>query len=225
VDEINGWFSCSADAGPDQHVLPGDTVTLDGTGSSAAFFHWIQTDGKGVVLSDRYTAVTAFTAPAGLSSEEELRFRLDVDEGTKTDTVSVWVGAYPRPDAGPDAAAVEGDTVMLDGSGSTDPNTWGGFTYTWIQSGGTAAGLTGADTASPSFTAPDVAPLPHEVLTFELTLTNGYGLTESDAVSIKVYDPDSPRADAGTIPAAGRMNRLFLTAAVRMIRTTRPAVS
>ena len=47
-----------------------------------------------------------------------------------------------------------GATVNLDGTGSSDPDAGDTLDYSWTQTGGTAVTLTGADTATPTFTAP-----------------------------------------------------------------------
>jgi len=59
-----------ANAGPDQSVLVGAIVSLDGTGSSDPDGHWplaycwVQTGGIPVTLNNRSAAQTSFTAPA-----------------------------------------------------------------------------------------------------------------------------------------------------------------
>ncbi|HQB30898.1 MAG TPA: PKD domain-containing protein, partial [Syntrophales bacterium] len=58
----------TANAGPDQTVESGTTVTLDGSGSSAsdgtiALYSWEQLSGTGVALSDNNAQKPTFTAP------------------------------------------------------------------------------------------------------------------------------------------------------------------
>ena len=74
------------------------------------------------------------------------------------------VNQAPTADAGDDQTVAAGATVNLDGTGSSDPDAGDTLDYTWTQTGGTAVTLTGADTATPSFTAP-AGPA---TLTFEL---------------------------------------------------------
>jgi lysophospholipase L1-like esterase len=90
----------TADAGSDQTVSEGALVELDGSGSSDPdldflTYAWTQISGIEVALSPSSSANPEFTAPSGLSSNEELVFRLAVDDGlaTDTDTVSVTVQA------------------------------------------------------------------------------------------------------------------------------------
>ena len=71
--------------------------------------------------------------------------------------------------------------MTLNGNGSTDTD--GTIaSYAWTQTGGTAVTLTGANTATPSFTAP-TGPA---TLTFELTVTDNDGATDTDTVVVNV---------------------------------------
>lgn len=89
----------------------------------------------------------------------------------------------PVADAGSDQTLAEGTTVNLFGSGSTDSD--GTIdSYHWTQTVGTTVTLNDADIADPFFGAPDVSSA--ETLTFELTVTDNDGATDSDTVSIIV---------------------------------------
>lgn len=91
-----------ANAGPNQSVLPGATVTLDGTGSSdqdpntTLTYQWTQTGGNiNAALSDRTAAQPTFTA--SMRPGDFAIFLLTVSDGTlfHTDTVNIDVVA-PR---------------------------------------------------------------------------------------------------------------------------------
>jgi hypothetical protein len=99
----------TADAGPDQTVEEGLTVTLDGRGSTDSdgvivSYLWEQIDGPEVTLAGADTFQASFTAPDVGPSGEVLTFQLTVTDngglqGTDTCTVSVepfpWELFYP----------------------------------------------------------------------------------------------------------------------------------
>jgi hypothetical protein len=137
------------------------------------------------------SAQPTFTAP----SSATLAFELTVDDDgagphTHTDTVVITVDQVPTADAGPDQKVDVGDAVTLDGSGSSDPDAGDSLDYSWVQTAGADVTLTGATTASPTFSAPSSV-----TLTFVLTVTDENSLTDTDTVVITVNDP--PVADAG----------------------------
>jgi hypothetical protein len=88
-------FDPVANAGPDQTVMSGSVVTLDGSASEGNIdsFSWAQTGGQTVALSGANSAVAAFIAPF-VSSTVTLTFELTVVNETKqadTDSTSVIV--------------------------------------------------------------------------------------------------------------------------------------
>ncbi len=204
----------TADAGGDTTVASGDTVSLDGSGSSAnnvgqtLTYAWTQTGGTDVSLTGADSAGPGFTAPTLVPGADAamLVFSLVVNDGivdSVADTVTITVNApanvAPTADAGGDTTVASGDTVTLDGSGSSDGD--GTIaTYAWAQTGGSDVTLTGANTASPSFTAPTLAAGAADVTrTFTLTVTDNDGATATDTVDITVEAPD---ADPNAVPTA-----------------------
>lgn len=167
-----------ADAGADQTVLIGASVTLNGTNSSGPIqsFQWTQLSGPPVVLTGANTAQPTFTAP---NTAATLVFQLTVSGpgGPSSDTVSVVVitsAPVPVANAGPDQTVQQGALVTLSGSSSTTP-----VTYSWTQISGPTVVLSGANTQSPTFTMPrQTTPL-----IFQLTVT-GPGGSSSDTVQI-----------------------------------------
>ncbi len=95
----------TANAGPDQTVDEGETVTLDGSGSFdpeglPLAYSWTQTGGPGVVLNGVDTASPTFTAPDGLADDAVLRFALEVTDESNTtaaDYVLVLVEVTASP--------------------------------------------------------------------------------------------------------------------------------
>jgi len=196
-----------ADAGPDQIVNEGDTVTLDGSNSSdpddsIASYLWTQTAGPAVTLSDPTAAQTTFSAPVVGSGGASLTFRLRVTDGfgleaTDTCIVNITNGNLPpTADAGPDQTVDEGATVTLDGSNSADPDD-GIASYLWEQIGGTVVTLSSTNAVQPTFTAPNVGPA-GESLTFQLTVTDSGGLQSTDTCIVTVSWVNlPPTANAG----------------------------
>lgn len=100
-----------ADAGDDQQVVSGRSVTLDGSRSAdpdglQLQYSWSQTDGETVALSSTAAAKPTFAAPA-VASSTTLTFRLTISNGSVSDTDTVVITVLP-------------DTTDTDGDGLTD---------------------------------------------------------------------------------------------------------
>ena len=191
------------DAGPALSVDAGELVVLSGSAGdpdgSIAAYRWEQTGGAAVALTGADSPSARFTAP-DVAADETLSFRLTVtdNEGLQaSDAVEVAVRRVNKPpmvDAGPGQSVDAGEAVLLSGSAG-DPD--GSIAaYLWEQTGGATAMLTGADSPSAMFTAPDVAA--DETLSFRLTVTDNEGLRASDAVEVAVRRVNKPpMVDAG----------------------------
>lgn len=149
-----------ANAGPDQTVPTGTTVTLDGSGS---------TDADGQPLTYRWSLVSK---PAGsaaaLSSSSvpmpsvtidrggDYLFDLIVNDGqvdSLTDRVRVsTINSAPVANAGPDRTVPRNSNVQLDGSLSSDPD-FDALSYEWavvLRPTGSTAELVNPTTVMPS---------------------------------------------------------------------------
>ncbi len=218
ADQVGGWWTSvdsflvnsvapTADAGPDQTVEEGVTVTLDGSNSSdpgdgITSYLWEQTVGTPVTLSDTTAVQPTFTAPDLGAEGVSLTFQLTVtDNGGLQDTDTCIVNVTgdndpPISDAGSDQTVEEGVTVTLDGSNSTDPDDGVAF-YQWEQTDGTSVTLSDSTASHPTFTAPNVDE-DGEALTFQLTVTDNGGLQDTDTCIVNVTgDNDPPVSDAG----------------------------
>ena len=177
----------TANAGSDQFVNPGDSVSLNASASSdadgALTYSWEQVSGKVVSLSDVNSATPAFTMDG---NGGVVAFKLtvtDTDELTDTDIVNVIVNTAPTARAGNDFEAVEATTATLNGSLSSDTD--GSVVgYRWTQTGGDAVTLNNADTATASFTVPA---FPAATLRFSLVVTDNDGNDSlADTVNVTV---------------------------------------
>jgi hypothetical protein len=182
----------TANAGPDQSVKIGNPVTLQGSGSDADgidSFSWTQVTGTPVTLSDASAQNPTFTAPASAGT---LVFRLVVTDNvgltsTPDETqVTVHTNFAPTADAGPTQRFAEiGDTVTISGAGSDDPD--GTIvSFLWDQIGGDVVNLQGEDTDTLTFVMPNTA---HDDFTFELTVTDDEGATDTDTVIVTRLAP------------------------------------
>ncbi len=194
-----------ADAGADQTVRDGDTVQL-GSGPAldvdgdTVFYSWQQTAGAlNVQLAGASTPSPTFMAPP-VTQDETLAFTLttsDCSGAFTTDTVLVTIklNIAPVANAGSDFALFEGEHGQLDGSASFDAE-GDPITFQWVQTGGTPAlALSGADSANPTFTAPQVQQ--DTTLTFELTVTDDRGAFSTDSVLFTIRNNLAPIASAG----------------------------
>ena len=202
-----------ANAGPDQSVDELAAVNLDGTGSSdpdgdTITYQWTEVGGSTVTLTGADTATPSFTAPDVLAANTPvvITFRLTVNDGalSRSDDVAITVNdvglganSPPTANAGPDQNVQENTTVNLDGTGSSDAD-GDTLSFSWTQTGGNNVGLTGANTATPSFTAPNVAVGVPETFTFQLTVNDGTD-TDTDSVSITVSEGQSAVAISGKL--------------------------
>ena len=185
-------------------------VTLDASGSTdpdvihanTLTYSWARTGGTtpAVTITNATRAKATFLAPE-VTADTQLNFTVTVTDSsgaksTKAVAVTVKnVDRAPVANAGADFEADARATVTLTGSGTDADGT--AVTYLWEQTGGTNVTLTGADTATASFTAPDVS-APTE-LTFKLTATSG-GQSGSDLVNVTVRKAN--RHPVGQAPSA-----------------------
>jgi hypothetical protein len=137
-----------------------------------------------VTLTGASTTTASFTAP---SSGATLTFKLTVTDNQGTqglDTVNVVVNTAPTVNAGPDQSVSPSAAVTLSGSATDFDGTV--VSYSWTQTAGTTVMLTGASTATASFTAPSTP----GALTFRLSATDNEGVSNNDTVNVIVPAPN-----------------------------------
>ncbi|MBW1809155.1 MAG: proprotein convertase P-domain-containing protein [Deltaproteobacteria bacterium] len=99
--------------------------------------------------------------------------------------MSAGVNQAPTAVAGQDQLVNEGDTVVLDASGSSDPNGNTLF-FRWSQTSGPQVSLQDAYSASPSFFAPSVD-IDTDII-FEVIASDGELDSQPDSLTVRVRD-------------------------------------
>jgi hypothetical protein len=190
-----------ANAGSDQSVNEGATVTLDGSLSSdpdgtAVTYLW--TAPAGVSLSSPSVVKPTFTAPE-VTADKTYIFSLVVKDGTTSSTadeviVTVkQVNKVPVANAGADQSVNEGATVTLDGSLSSDPD---GTAVTLLWTAPAGITLSSATATKPTFTAPEVTA--DKTYTFSLVVKDGTTSSTADEITVTVKQVNKvPVANAG----------------------------
>ena len=212
-----------ANAGPDQSVLPGMFVRLDGgattigrnTGNalleSYNFIRWRRIGGTSKVIPGLTAVINeafqrTFTAQPLSAGDDSVThiFELWVQDQNNVedrDTVTITVLAPLVADAGPDQPKVRsGTTVTLDGSGSTPTGNGRIVSYAWVDNGDDAIMLDNATGLNPTFVADTlIGDDPDVTYVFTLTVTDDAGSDmATDTVTITITDPfDAPVANAG----------------------------
>ena len=196
-----------ASAGPNQQVAEGAEVKLNGANSTGfakdtATFLWHQLDGEQTKLSSSTAVAPLFTAPEAGPDGKSLMFQLTVtgQDGVQSEDsciVNVTLANMPpTAEAGPTQTVVSDELVMLDGSGSFDPDD-DIATHSWKQLAGPEVTFSDLTLEQPTFAAPEVGP-EGEVLVFQLTVTDQGGLRAKDTCIVNVISTNHPpTADAG----------------------------
>jgi CSLREA domain-containing protein len=191
-----------ADAGSDQLVAPGDTATLDGSGSTdadgdALTYLWTitaQPAGSVATLSDLNAVMpTIFVDELGVYTIK-LVVNDSVTDSTPDEVDLRSVNVAPVADAGPDQSVVVGQSVQLDGSSSSDAD-GDALTYSWSiidRPEGSVVTLSDASSAMPTLDI-DV----FGTYTLQLAVNDGIEDSEPDTVLLNVVNT-LPVADAGS---------------------------
>lgn len=125
--------------------------------------------------------------------------RTQIETHLSTRSLCLRNNRDPIASAGPDRFAGQGETVALLGAGSTDADD-DVLTYRWVQTDGPAVTLSGANTATATFAAPNVGG--NTDLAFTLETTDGREGESQDTVVITIV-PGSLAGIDVTAPAAG----------------------
>lgn len=183
-------------------VREGAPVTLSAMASDldgdALTFAWTQSAGPAVTLEGASTLTPSFTAPFVIA-DTVLTFSLVANDGWAMSQplsvdVTVKNNLAPTVSAGANIEAREETLVTLSGTASDAEGD--ALTYAWTQTAGPAVTLQGADTLSPSFTAPAVNE--DTVLTFSLVAQDALDTSAASTVDVTVKNNRAPTVSAGT---------------------------
>ena len=197
----------TVDAGQDQTVNEGDTLTLNGTASDhegdQLTYLWSHESALPITVSNATSPLTTFIAPT-VDSDATVTFVLSVSDGTNadvTDQVTITIQDVPTNnpptvDAGQDQTVNEGDTLTLNGTASDADGD--ALTYLWSHDSDLEITLDNPSSVSVSFTVPQVTS--NATITFTMTVTDKHNATGSDAVVISILDvpaddPQDPIVD------------------------------
>ncbi len=195
-----------SNAGTDQLVNEGTIVTLDGSTSVSPedkqlTYNWVCP--AGITLSSSVSSMPTFSAPE-VTKRTLYTFYLTVSDGSRisaSDQVEIIVNnnvenADPEANAGGSQVVTEGSMVILNGTGSFDPD---GETVTYIWSAPAGITLSSVKEAVPTFTAPDV--LTQTDLTFSLVVNDGILNSIPATVKVRVLDKDQQICTLGVAPS------------------------
>jgi RHS repeat-associated protein len=182
-----------ANAGPNQTVTIGSTVTLNGSGSTDVDGHpltyqWsITTAPQGSTSALANT--TSVTPTFAVDRVGNYTIQLVVNDGflnSQPATVTISTNdVAPVAKAGPNQTVLVGATVQLDGSGSTDVDS-NPLTYSWSFIGvpqGSSASLSSASAVQPTFVADRVGNY-----VVQLIVNDGFLSSPAATVTISTND-------------------------------------
>jgi hypothetical protein len=211
IEVAEGNAAPVADAGPEQNVVAGAMVSLDGSASTDAnedrlSFAWVLTSvpaGSTAVLTDADGPRPNFLADLpGIYVASLIVNDGTIDSAAATVAVTAAAGnSAPTADAGAAQNALVGQTVTLDGTGSTDAN---GDTLTyfwWVASRPT---LSGVSMDSNVISTPSFTPDEPGVYVFKLQVFDGKLASAHAQVTVTVSAPNAaPIAKAGPEQVVG----------------------
>ena len=187
-----------ANAGSDKYLLlPANSITLDGTGSSdpdgtIASYLWTKLTGGAGTITSSSSATTTVT---GLVNGH-YSFQLKVTDNLGAfayDTMALYVNQKPTANiaGNPITITLPVDSVLLNGSGSTDDD--GIQSYAWSKTSGPGS----PNILTPTASSTKVKSLSAGVYIFSLIVTDWAGAKDTAQITVNVSGNQPPVANAG----------------------------
>ena len=202
---VSGGERPTADAGSDQIVNQGATVTLDGSASSDPEnsdlrYSWQQISGDSVELSAADSSEASFVA--NFDSESSMVFGLSVvDVGglEGLDEVTITRNSAPTAEIAGASSAYETTSVELSGAQSSDSD-GSVASYLWSQVSGSAASFASTDAATTTLSLPQISSATSEELVLQLQVTDDLGLASTSSFTLSVLnDSNAPSISAVSV--------------------------
>jgi hypothetical protein len=181
-----------ANAGVDQTVVSGVTVSLNGSFSEGTNnqYRWTEIPNATVTISGAETALASFIAPT-VTVPTTLNFKLAVSNtlGSSDDSVSITIyPSLPAANAGPDqtVTALQNVSLTSQSLGVID-------SYLWSQTAGTTVSLAGGNSGNASFTAPNV-PVQTTLTSQSLGVIDSYLWSQTAGTTVSLAGGNSGNA-------------------------------
>lgn len=195
-------------------------AALTSSAAPPVTYAWAQTAGPGVQISNPGQADATLTVPS-VKDDAEVVFTVTAsDAGGAVGRANVsftiladpnytpydWstvvdprMAPGPEADAGARQRGAPGDTITLDGSGSTGNQ----LVYRWRQTSGRSVDLQDTDTVSPSFVVPEYSATAENWVVFELAVTDARDRTAKDTVRVLLGNPQWGANEVAVVTSLG----------------------
>jgi len=170
-------------------------IANDNGGRGEYRYNWAKVRANTVTLIDGENVVRIYGRESHMNNWmpfvwDAMIFSLvELDRGNfdQMDTIAraAQTGTTVNADAGADFNVLEGQTAVLDGTGSSGPIT----SWQWAQTAGPGVTITDDDQPVATFVAPNVSG--PTTATFELTVSDGTN-SDSDTVDVLILEPGPP---------------------------------
>ena len=166
--------SGNANAGADQSICMGESITLSASGGNV--YSWSRIGGGPTQLNDNSSATPVFT-PSAPGVYQLVVVVNDGNDCSESDDITITVNSVPSMSVTSDQSICKGESVILTASGANN--------YDWSPSSGLNVTNLASVTASPTTTT-----------VYEVEGQNASGCSQT--VQVVVYVNELPDADAGS---------------------------